>query len=162
MSRSGRETCPETDHSGRPGLALAESNHLFGFATPTQERLEVSPIVIGVGKDTTKKSGLRLRLRRLVRAGAGIVGLALVTATTATVLAPPGPVAADQVSDLKARAAQIAKDLVLEQLQIGTYQQHDDIDIAKVQRDEAEIRSTENQISVDISRVRRDPRAAPG
>ena len=85
-----------------------------------------------------------------------MVGLILVTATTATVVAPPGPVAADQVSDLKAQATQIAKDLVLEQLQIDTYQQHDDVDIAKVQRDQAEIGSTENQIHADTSRISRD------
>jgi peptidoglycan hydrolase CwlO-like protein len=85
-----------------------------------------------------------------------MVGLILVTATTATVVAPPGPVAADQVSDLKAQATQISKDLVLEQLQIDTYQQHDDVDIAKVQRDEAAIGSTQSQIHADSSRINRD------
>ena len=73
-----------------------------------------------------------------------------------TVVVPPGPVAADQVSNLKAQANQIAQDLVLEQLQIGTYQQQYDVDTAKVQRDEAEIGSSENQIQADTSRVRRD------
>jgi peptidoglycan hydrolase CwlO-like protein len=85
-----------------------------------------------------------------------MVGLTLVTATTATVVVPPGPVAADQVSDLKAQAAQIAQDLVLEQLQIGTYQQQYGVDIAKVQRDEAEIASSEDRIQADVSRVSRD------
>jgi peptidoglycan hydrolase CwlO-like protein len=85
-----------------------------------------------------------------------MVGLTLVTATTATVVVPPGPVAADQVSDLKAQAAQIAQDLVLEQLQIGTYQQQYGVDIAKVQRDEAEIASSEDRIQADIGRVSRD------
>ena len=85
-----------------------------------------------------------------------MVGLSLVTAITATVVVPPGPVAADQVSDLKAQAAQIAQDLVLEQLQIGAYKQRYDVDIAKVQHDEAEIGSSQNQIQADISRVRRD------
>jgi hypothetical protein len=42
-----------------------------------------------------------------------MVGLSLVTAITATVVVPPRPVAADKVSDLKAQADQIAKDLVL-------------------------------------------------
>ncbi len=87
-----------------------------------------------------------------------MVGLCLVTATTATVVVPPGPVAADQVSNLKAQASQIAQDLVLEQLQIGAYQQQDDVDIAKVQRDQAEIGSSENQIQADISRVGSDRR----
>ena len=85
-----------------------------------------------------------------------MVGLSLVTAITATVVVLPGPVGADQVSNLEAQAAQIAQDLVLEQLQIGTYQQQYDVDIAKVQRDEAVIGSTEDQIQADISRVRRD------
>jgi hypothetical protein len=85
-----------------------------------------------------------------------VVGLSLVTAITATVVVPPGPVAADQVSNLKAQASQIAQDLVLEQLQIGTYQQQYDVDTAKVQRDEAEIGVSEHQIQTDTSRVGRD------
>jgi transglycosylase-like protein len=85
-----------------------------------------------------------------------MLGLSLVSAITATVVVPRGPVAADQVSDLNAQAAQIAKDLVLEQLQIDTYQQQYDVDGAKVQRDTAEIGSSEDQIRGDISRVSRD------
>ena len=85
-----------------------------------------------------------------------MVGLSLVTAITATVIVPPRPVAADQVSNLKAQAAQIAQDLVLEQLQIGSYQQRYDVDIAKIQRDDAVIGSSEHQIQADISRMRRD------
>jgi hypothetical protein len=85
-----------------------------------------------------------------------MVGLCLVTAITATVIVPPRPVAADQVSNLKAQAAQIAQDLVLEQLQIGSYQQRYDVDIAKIQRDDAVIGSSEHQIQADISRMRRD------
>ena len=85
-----------------------------------------------------------------------MVGLSLATAITATVVVPTGPVAADQVSNLKAQATQIAQDLVLEQLQIGAYQQQYDVDIAKVHRDEAVIGSSENQIQTDISRVRSD------
>jgi peptidoglycan hydrolase CwlO-like protein len=85
-----------------------------------------------------------------------MLGLTLVIATTATVVVPPGRVAADQVSDLKAQAAEIAKDLVLEQLQIGAYQQQDDVDVVRVQRDEAEIGSSENHIHADTDRVSRD------
>ena len=88
--------------------------------------------------------------------GAGTVGLSFVTATTASVVVAPGSVAADPVSSLKGQAAQIAQDLVLEKLQIGTYQQQHDIDTVKVQRDAAEIGSTEVQIHADISRVKRD------
>ncbi|MGA2931110.1 MAG: transglycosylase family protein [Acidimicrobiales bacterium] len=125
-------------------------------ALSTQNRLNVFPIVTGAEKCPTTKPGLRCRVQRLAGVGAGMVGLSLVTAITATVVVPPGPVAADQVSNLKAQAAQIAQDLVLEQLQIGAYQQQYDVDIAKVQRDEAEIGSSEDQIQADISRVRRD------
>jgi hypothetical protein len=89
--------------------------------------------------------------------GIGIAGLFLVTTVTAaTVVVPEGPVAADQVSALKAQAAQIAKDLVLEQLQISTYQQQYDVDVAKIQQDKAAIGSTEEKIHADISRVARD------
>ncbi len=85
-----------------------------------------------------------------------MVGLTLVTTITATVVVPTGPVAADQVSDLQAQATQISQDLVLDQLQIGTYQQQYDVDTGKVQRDEADIGSSENQIRADMSRVSRD------
>ncbi len=85
-----------------------------------------------------------------------MLGLSLVSTITATVVVPPGPVAADQVSNLKTQAAQISRDLVLEQLQIGTYQQQYDVDGARVQRDEAQIASSEDQIQADISRVNRD------
>jgi hypothetical protein len=85
-----------------------------------------------------------------------MLGLTLVTAITAAVVVSAGTVAADQVSDLKAQAAQIAQDLVLEQLQIGTDQQEYDVDSAKVQRDQAEIGTTQNQIQSDTLRVSRD------
>lgn len=85
-----------------------------------------------------------------------MLGLTLVTAITATVVVSAGTVAADQVSNLKAQAAQIAQDLVLEQLQIGADQQEYDVDSAKVQRDEAEIGTTQNQIQSDTLRVSRD------
>ncbi len=66
------------------------------------------------------------------------------------------PVAADQVSSLKAQAAQIAQDLVLEQLQIGTYQQQYDVDVAKVRRDQVGIESSQQQVQNDVNRVKRD------
>ncbi len=84
------------------------------------------------------------------------MGLSLVPALTATVMLPPRPVAADQVSDLKAQATQIAKDLVLEQLQVGTYQQQYDVDVARVRHDQAEIASSQDRIQADASRVSRD------
>jgi peptidoglycan hydrolase CwlO-like protein len=85
-----------------------------------------------------------------------MIGLSLVTVITATVVVPRGPVAADQVSDLQAKATQVAKDLVLQQLQVETYQQQYGADVTKVQQDEAAIGSTENQIQADTNRVTRD------
>jgi len=126
------------------------------LAWSTQKRLETLQIVTGVEKCPRGKPSLRCQVRRLAGAGAAIVSLAVTTATTATLVVPGGRAAADQVSDLKAQAAQIAKDLVLEQLQIGVYQQQYDVDSAKVQRDQAEIGSTENQIQADIRQVSRD------
>ena len=120
---------------------LAEFSHPW-VALSTQNRLNVFPIVTGAEKCPRTKPGLRCRVQRLAGVGVGMVGLSLVMAITATVVVPPGPVTADQVSNLKAQAAQIAQDLVLEQLQIGTYQQQYDVDVAKVQRDEAEIGSS--------------------
>jgi hypothetical protein len=112
--------------------------------------------VTGVQECPTTKTGPRSRTRTLVTVGARLLGLTLVTAITATVVVSPGTVAADQVSDLKAQAAQIAQDLVLEQLQIGADQQEYDVDSAKVQRDKAEIGSTQDQIQSDTLRVSRD------
>jgi peptidoglycan hydrolase CwlO-like protein len=85
-----------------------------------------------------------------------MMGLSLVTAITASVVVPRGPVAADQVSDLRAKATQVAKDLVLQQLQVDTFQQQYGADVTKVQQDEAAIGSTENQIQTDMNRVNRD------
>ena len=84
------------------------------------------------------------------------MGLSLVTTITAWVIVPRGPVAADQVSDLQAKATQVAKNLVLQQLQVDTYQQQYGADVTKVQQDEAAIGSTENQIQSDSDRVSRD------
>jgi hypothetical protein len=85
-----------------------------------------------------------------------MAGLSFVSTITATVIVPPGPVAADQVSSLKAQAAQIAQDLVLEQLQIGAYQQQHDVDVAKVQSDQIQIGASQELIKADSSRVSRD------
>jgi peptidoglycan hydrolase CwlO-like protein len=82
--------------------------------------------------------------------------LALAAGFALTTIISTGPAAGDQVSGLRTQAAQIARDLVLEQLQIGAYQQQFDVDGAKVDRDEAMIESTENQISADANRVSRD------
>jgi peptidoglycan hydrolase CwlO-like protein len=84
------------------------------------------------------------------------MALGIVTTVTVTMIVSCVPAGADQVSGLKTQAAQIAQDLVLEQLQIGAHQQQYDVDSAKVQQDQAEIGSTQSQISSDVHRVSRD------
>ena len=122
----------------------------------TGEPTKISPIVMDVGKCRTTKSGLRRRIRDLTAVRARPLAFALVAAVTATMVVSTGPAAADQVSGLKAQAAQLAQDLVLEQLQIGAHQQQYAVDGAKLQQDEAEIGATQNQISSDVNRVSRD------
>jgi hypothetical protein len=82
--------------------------------------------------------------------------LAFAAGVALTTIISAGPAAGDSVSDLRTQAAQIARDLVLEQLQIGAYQQQYDVDGARVTRDEASIESTQHQISADAIRVSRD------
>jgi Transglycosylase-like domain len=98
----------------------------------------------------------RCRARKFATRPTSILGISLVTAISAAALVSPRHAAAGQVSDFKAQAAQIAKDLILEQLQIGTYDQQYDVDTAKVQQEQAQIQSTEAAIIGDASRVGRD------
>jgi peptidoglycan hydrolase CwlO-like protein len=95
-------------------------------------------------------------VQNVVADGVKLLGVTLATALTATMAISAAPAAGDQVSDLKTQAAQLARDLVLEQLQINSYQQQYDVDGAKVAQDEAKISSTQDQISADAHRVSRD------
>ena len=89
--------------------------------------------------------------------GATLAALTILTTiSTVTVVLPAGSTAADQVSVLKAQAARITQDLVLEQLQISTFRQQYDVDTAKVQRDKVEIESSGARIQADITRVGHD------
>ena len=112
-------------------------------------------IVTRGAKSPTTKNRLRDRVHGLGAIAAAGASLTLVL-ITAIVLVPEGTATADQVSDLKAQANQIAEDLVLEQLQIGTYQQQYDVDVAMVQRDQAQIGSSQRRIQADVSRVNDD------
>jgi hypothetical protein len=79
-----------------------------------------------------------------------------VVTAAALVVVPSGPVSADQVSDLRTQATQVAQDLVLEQLQIGSYQQQAAVDGAQVRQDQAQIAATRNRIRSDDLEVARD------
>ena len=104
-------------------------------------------------KSPTTKTRRRERgIGAVATAGVSLT-LALVGATS---LVSVRPATADQVSDLKAQATQIAQDLVLEQLQISAYQQQYDVDVAAVQRDRTEISSSQSRIQADIDRVNGD------
>ena len=116
----------------------------------------MSGIVTSVGKCRSTQSGIRNLVGRIASAGLRPLALGVVTTVTATMVVSSAPVGADQVSNLKSQAAQLSKDLVLEQLQIGAHQQQYAVDNAKVQQDEAEIGSTQRQISSDEQRVSRD------
>jgi peptidoglycan hydrolase CwlO-like protein len=85
-----------------------------------------------------------------------LVGLALVSAAGAALAVTPVAASGDQVSSLKSQAAQIARDLVLEQLQIGTDQQQYEVDGQKVAEDQARISSTESAVAADARRISRD------
>jgi hypothetical protein len=116
----------------------------------------MSLIVTSAGNCRTTESGLRRRVQGFAVVGARPLALVLVTAVTAMVVVSSGPAEADQASGLKTQAAQIAHDLVLEQLQIGAHQQQYAVDGAKVQQDEAEIGLTQSQISTVVHRESRD------
>ena len=107
-------------------------------------------------KCRTTEPGLRYRARGIVAVGARPLALVFVTTVSAMMVFSSGPAEAEQTSSLKAQAAQIAQDLVLEQLQIGAHQQQYAVDDAKVRQDEAEIGSTQSQISADLRRESRD------
>jgi len=78
---------------------------------------------------------------------------ALVTSTSVTVVFVPRPSGADQVSDLKARAAAVSQQLVQQQLQVGAYQQQYSVASAKVAADAAAIAQVNQQIADDQRQI---------
>lgn len=106
-----------------------------------------------VGQYSTAKSDVTSRHRTGAPA---TVLLALVTAITATVVLLPRPAAADQVSDLKSQATQIAQQLTQEQLQIGAFQQQYSVQSSKVEQDTLTIARTQDQIAQDQRQIGRD------
>jgi peptidoglycan hydrolase CwlO-like protein len=100
--------------------------------------------------------GARARTPAAAARALTLVGLALASVVGGALLGHGASASADQVSNLRAQASQIAKDLVLEQLQIDSFQQQYAVDGAKVQQDQAQIQAREQQIQVDARRVRDD------
>ena len=106
-----------------------------------------------VGQYSTAKSDVTSGHRTGVPA---TVLLALVTAITATVVLLPRPAAADQISDLRSQATQIAQQLTQEQLQIGAFEQQYSVESAKVEQDALIIARTHDQIGQDQRQIGRD------
>ena len=118
-------------------------------------RVTVDFTLVARSEESPTTTKTRRRERGLGAVAAAGMSLTLVL-LAATSLVSVRPATGDQVSELKAQATQIAQDLVLEQLQIGTYQRQYDVDVAAVQRDRAAIDSSQKRIQADIDRVNGD------
>jgi septal ring factor EnvC (AmiA/AmiB activator) len=92
------------------------------------------------------------RAHRLAIVGTVLVS-ALVTSTSVTVVFVPRPSGADQVSDLKARAAAVSQQLIQQQLQVGAYQQQYSVASAKVAADAGAIAQVDQQIAQDQRQI---------
>jgi len=89
-----------------------------------------------------------LSAARSLRSSLGaLTVLALVIALAPLVASRPA--GADQVGSLRARAKQIAAELIQEQLEVGAFEQQYSVDTERVNRDEAAIASTRAQIQAD-------------
>lgn len=82
--------------------------------------------------------------------------LGLVLTITGTVIFLPRPAGADQVSDLQAAAAHISQELILEQLQVGGYEQQYAADQQKVAGDQAAVAHTQAEIAQANQRIMAD------
>ena len=65
----------------------------------------------------------------------------------------PRPSGADQVSDLKARAAAVSQQLIQQQLQVGAYQQQYSVASAKVAADAGAVAQIDQQIAQDQQQI---------
>lgn len=75
---------------------------------------------------------------------------------SATLLPAIAPAGADQVSNLQAEAAQLSKEMLLEQMQISGYQQQHDAALAQVTADDQQITAMEDQITVTRRHISQD------
>lgn len=107
--------------------------------------------------------------RRLATASAALsspVAAALaagLTALSGFVLSAGAPAGADQVSSLQAQAAELSRQLLLEQLQVGGLQQQYDVASQRVQADatalaetESHIRAVQGRITAETSQLRHE------
>jgi hypothetical protein len=92
------------------------------------------------------------RAHQLAIVGTVLVS-ALVTSASVTVVLIPRPSGADQVSDLKARAAAVSQQLIQQQLQVGAYQQQYSVASAKVAADAGAVAQIDQQIAQDQQQI---------
>jgi hypothetical protein len=85
-----------------------------------------------------------------------ICGLGVAALLGATLLPCAAPAGADPVSNLQAQAAQLSRQMLLEQLQIDGFQQQRASDVAAVTSDEAHLTAMQQQISSTRDKVTRD------
>jgi hypothetical protein len=85
-----------------------------------------------------------------------LCGLGVAALLTAAVVAPVAPASADPVSSLQAQAAQLARQMLLEQLQIQGFEQQRAADLAAVSADEAQLAATQSQIAQTRAKVAKD------
>ena len=91
-----------------------------------------------------------------------LILLAVATLAATAVVDRAGPSAAGPVSGLQAEAAQISRQLVQEQLQVGGYQQQYQADAAAVENDTAAIATALSGITADVHRIAVDRRRLTG
>lgn len=109
------------------------------------------------GSDTRQRAARRMSVVARSVAVCLVVGVAVVSAA----LLPSGaPASADalsnQVSSLQAQAAQISRQMVLEQLQIGGYQQQYAAAAAKAAQDQTLLAETATRIAGDKTHIQAD------
>ena len=97
---------------------------------------------------------MRQARRRLAKTS--FLGVLCVGAACAAPLVLVAPAGADPVATLKAEAAQVSQQIVLEQLQVGGDQQQYAAAVARSQQDEQLAAQTQGQIAADEQRVSRD------
>jgi Transglycosylase-like domain len=82
--------------------------------------------------------------------------LTLVTSIASTAVVLTRSAAADQISDLKGQAAQVAQQLIKDQLQVDGYEQQYALAMQRQERDALAVSQTEQQIVEDARRVNQD------
>lgn len=97
--------------------------------------------------------GRRLVVVLSAAASCSLVAAASLSATLFPAVAPAG---ADQVSSLQARASQLSSQMLLEQLQIGGYQQQYQAAVTRVQHDAVVVDRTRAAIQGDEQRIGHD------